>query len=236
VPQTIDADLVMMSKASNEHLAVMTQRAINTAKYGALPRVCNVIVMEQTARQYTNATTVLAPGTFNYNAFANGGAKLGTAPWIVFANNDLQFKDGWLDAMLKRGHNVMSPYNPYYYRHANLLSDIEIGDEVGRHLSGWCFMMRRDLCEALGGLDETYPFWCADNAVMDQLREEGLQAVLVRDSVVLHDVSATLFTEPPDVQCELTWEAVGRYNEAHPENKTSELDRRYALWRRGQGL
>jgi hypothetical protein len=218
----------MMSKASTLDLAEMTQRAINSAKYTALPRVVDVVVMEQCNVQYTNATTVLAPGAFNYNAFANGGARLGSAPHIVVANNDLKFHDGWLDALLAANWPVCSPVHKGYHRHRDVMAN-ETGQQVGRHLAGWCYMITRELWEQIGEFDESYPFWCADNAVMRQLAERNIRPMLVRDSHVDHEVSTTLFREPPEVQAELTWAAVERFNREHG-TKIGERDARFEHW------
>jgi hypothetical protein len=219
-----------MSKATNNSLATMTQRAVNTAKYAALPRVVNVIVMEQANAEYSNATTVLSPGVFNYNAFANHGAKLGQAPYIVIANNDLEFRDGWLDRMLAANWPVTSPVSPGYHRHHNVMGN-EIGQQVGRHLAGWCYMLTRELWSELGGLDDTYPFWCADNAVMKQLQDKGIHPMLVAGATVHHKVSATLMRESRDVQDELTWGLVHQYNLDTNANIFAR-DYRYDAWKR----
>jgi hypothetical protein len=229
-----DADLVIMSKASTPQLRDMTQAAVNGAKYHALPRVVDVYVMEQMQVEYTNAVTLYMPGRFNYNAFANHGAKQGDSPWIVFANNDLRFTDGWLESLLRVGHPVMSPVSPGYHRQRAAWQN-EKGWEVGRHLAGWCYMMTRALWQRLGGLDETYPFWCADNAVVDQLRRKGIQPMMVHNSIVHHEVSATLSREDRTVQDELTWASVHEYNQAS-ENKACLNDSRYLDWKRRNGV
>jgi hypothetical protein len=226
-----DADLVIMSKATTPQLRDMTQRAIASARSGAAPRTLDVYVMEQMQVEYDGTVTIYAPGRFNYNAFANHAAKQGDSPWIVFANNDLTFESGWLDVLLSVKHSVCSPQSPGYHRHRAVWQPREQGWEVGRHLAGWCFMMKRSLWDSLGGLDETYPFYCADNAVMDQLRAKGIQPMLVRDSIVRHGVSATLMREEREVADELTWASVHAYNQAS-EHKTCLQHPGYLQWKR----
>jgi GT2 family glycosyltransferase len=223
----------MMSKASDPQLAAMTQRAIDTALDGAHNPV-HVTVLEQTEQVYRRATTVYAPGDFNYNASCNRGAKMTSAPWIVFANNDLRFERAWDFHMLTAGHQVMSPYSPHYPRHHDCWHD-EPGWQVGRHLSGWCFMMARWVWEELGGLDETYPFWCADNAVLDQLRAKDIQPVLVRRSIVHHTVSMTLNREDRAVRDELTWAALHQYNQERG-GQHLRRDLRYTDWKQRNGI
>jgi hypothetical protein len=227
-----DADLIIMSKATTPQLRDMTARAIYTARAGAAPHTLDVYVMEQMQIEYPEAVTIYAPGAFNYNAFANHAAKQGNSEWIVFANNDLTFEPGWLEHLLAAHHSVTSPHSPGYHRHHAVWQPREQGYEVGRHLAGWCFMMKRSLWDSLGGLDETYPFYCADNAVMDQLRRKGIQPMLVRDAIVRHGVSATLSREPSEVQDELTWASVHEYNEANPNTKTCEKHPGYLAWKR----
>jgi hypothetical protein len=230
-----DVDLVIMSKAASPQLQIMTQQAIDGAIYHALPQRVDVYVMEQTDCVFRDAVTIYAPGEFNYNAFANHAAKQGDSPWIVFANNDLRFTDGWLNTLLAVGHSVMSPVSYGYHRQRAVWAPVEYGYEVGRHLAGWCFMMKRTLWEQLGGLDETYPFWCADNAVMDQLRAKGIRPALVRDAIVMHDVSATLMREPLDRQDDLTWASVHEYNKT-AVTKACPEDPRYLDWKRRHAI
>lgn len=229
-----DVDLVMMSKASQRDLAEMTQRAIDTAHAGNGSHVLNVIVMEQENVQYRDATTVLAPGAFNYNAFANGGARLGSAPYIVVANNDLIFRDGWLKALLDAKWPVCSPLHRGYHRHRNVMAN-ETGQQVGRHLAGWCYMITRELWLEIGEFDESYPFWCADNAVMRQLIARNIRPMLVRNSHVDHEVSTTLYREPPEVQAELTWAAVERFNREHGA-QIGERDARFEHWQQSHSI
>lgn len=224
-----DVDLVMMSNAGVYDLGVMTQRAINSAVLGAYSHDVNVIVMEQAPVEYDNAKVIHPDWPFNYNQFANFAAKEGEAPWIVFANNDLRFEPGWFDALLRANHAVVSPYSPGYHRHYNVLYN-ERGTQVGRHLAGWCFMMTRWLWQELGGLDETYPFWCCDNAVMDQLEAYGIKPMLVRDAVVHHTVSGTLHRQSQAERDRLTWAAVHQYNQDTGKNILTG-DYRYADWK-----
>lgn len=229
-----DVDVVMMSKALDPGLAAMTQRAVDTCLDNAEASVSVTVLEQNPTFSYSRAAVVAAPGLFNYNAFCNRGAKLGDAPWIVFANNDLRFERFWAAYLLQVGHPVMSPFNPHYPRHHNVWGN-ELGWQVGRHLSGWCYMMKRSLWEDLGGLDETYPFWCADNAVMDQLRAKDIQPMLVRNAVVHHTLSMTLQREDRHTQDELTWAAVHEYNQ-NANHPACSNDSRYLHWKQRNQL
>ncbi len=102
-------DLIILSKANTTQKKNMTTQAITSAFMGSNGIAMSITVLEQANARYARANTVIKPEAFNYNKFANYGASLGKAEWIVLANNDLIFHDQWLYNMLKVGHPVMSP-------------------------------------------------------------------------------------------------------------------------------
>lgn len=213
-------DVVVMSNSRNAKLQRMTQETIDTCIDGAGMMPVNVIVMEQwPGVEYANAVTVQAPKDFNYNGFANIGAELGSAPWIMVANNDLRFYAGWLEGLLAAGGDVVSPRCPRDRRQLDLRGN-ESGFVVGRHLSGWCFMLRRDLFDRLGGLNEEFPFWCADDVFIEQCRDVGVTPMVVADALVEHLRSVTLNApESKQIYGDLTWANIRRFAEkygSHP--------------------
>ncbi|HJT91695.1 MAG TPA: hypothetical protein VJ777_07085, partial [Mycobacterium sp.] len=221
-------DVVILSNADRPGLAQMTQDTIKSCIAGANSLPINVVVMEQQAHSYRFATTVRCPGEFNYNRFCNRGAALGDAEWILFANNDLVFHDGWLHQLLAADHPVVSPKCPLDPRQAEILENTT-GTYTARHLSGWCFMMRRELWQQIGGLDDCVSFWCSDDVVIEQLKLVGVEPMLVVDSVVEHLQSATLKHQPaPD---ELTWKQIDIFNRKYGRHRMA-ADRRFRAWER----
>lgn len=191
-PQPPIVDVVVLSYAKTPELAAMTQNTVTSCVAAANSLPVNVTVLEQQEGQtYEYADTVHAPEAFNYNAFANRGAALGSAEWIMIANNDLIFHDGWLHQLLAAGHPVVSPKEPRDERQTDIHSNA-LGYTIGRHLSGWCFMLRRELWEKIGGFDDCCSFWYSDNVVAEQLRAIGVTPMLVVDAVVEHLRSVTL--------------------------------------------
>jgi len=206
----------------------MTQRAIDTCLDGAGGHDLNAVVLEQTTATYSRVRTIHAPGEFNFNAFANRGARMGSAPWLLIATNDLVFERGWLDALLAAGHPVVSPIDPDSSTQNDITTD-QGGWLKSRHFSGWCFMMRRSVWRAIGGFDERLRFWCSDDATVEQLRAIGVQPVVVVASRVHHRVSATLRDEPD--QDELTWGQVYLFNQLYGQ-RLGEDNERYLSWKR----
>jgi hypothetical protein len=221
------ADLVILANAATPALAVMTQHAIDTAIAGA-HQPLNIIVIEQTDHIYVNARTHHAAGDFHLNRYANAGVGLGTADHIIIANNDLIFDDNWLAPLLAADHPVVSPKNPGDPRQAHL-TDNTTGTTNGTHLSGWCFMIRRDTWYQIGGFDEDFTMWCCDDALIEQLKTINIQPMLVPASRVTHLVSATLDTRTTD-RDELTWAQVERFNTKYRATKFAG-DTRYQAWK-----
>lgn len=202
--QTPIVDVIILSNATNPGLMKMTQETIDTCIAGANSLPVNVIVMEQQAHSYQRARTVHTTGHFNYNAFANEGAAQGYAKWIMVANNDLIFHDGWLHHLLAANHPFVSPKCPLDSRQRNIKTNT-MGTRTGKHLSGWCYMVRRDYWKALGGFDDCVDFWCSDDVVIEQFKLIGLEPMLVPDAKVEHLGSVTLDRQSPAVIDALKW-------------------------------
>lgn len=222
-------DVVFLSKADSPAKVSMTQRAIDTCISGAGDVPVHVIVIEQVdGVRYKDATTLHEPGEFNYNAFANRGARTGKAPYIVIANNDLEFEVGWLERLLVADHPLASPLDPGNRRQRSLVAN-EAGTQVGVHLSGWCFMIARELWENIGGFDEDFAFWCADDSLIEQVVAKGVEPMVVPASRVRHLGSRSGGIENPD----LTWAMVHKFNEKYGKRRLAD-DPRYLRWLRGQ--
>lgn len=198
-------DLIILSDGKTEEMRKYTRNAIYTALGGAKDYPINIIVIESHSEdiEYKDAKTFYIDEPFNYNRFANIGAGLGDAPYIMIANNDLFFQDNWLTELLNVNEDVMSPKCYHDRRQADVLEN-ESGYVVGRNFSGWCFMIKRYLWERIGGFDEDFNFWYADNAVVEQLKKINKKPMLVVNSSVTHLGSLTLRTLDEQTQEEIT--------------------------------
>ncbi len=214
-------DVIILSKAHKYRDSLMTQKAIDSAIKGANGLPINIIVIEGGAGEYHSAKTVHNRDKFNYNAFANIGAGMGTAEWIMIANNDLEFTDGWLHNLLSADNPVVSPHEPTDMRQKGIIEN-QLGFECGRHFSGWCFMISRKLWLEIGGFDDAVDFWCSDDVVIEQVKAVGVTPMLVKESIVRHEGSITLKQQPEDVQTDWKWRNVFIYNTKYAKNKFAE--------------
>lgn len=234
-PQPPIVDVVMMSNADTKALQQMTQRAITSCIAGANSLPVNIIVLEQQPDiTYINAATIYAPGEFNYNAFANRGAKYGNADWIMIANNDLLFQDGWLHQLLIANYPIVSPKSPPDIRQAHITENTT-GYNNAEHLSGWCFMIKRALWERIGGFDTDFAFWCADDSLIEQLRAIDIPPMMVPGSHVHHLGSLTLNSRPKAQRDELMWPYIELFNRKYNQDKFAN-DSRFMKWKKSHEL
>jgi len=151
----------------------------------------------------------------------------------MVANNDLIFHDGWLHGLLAANHPVVSPKNPGDMRQADVTKNTA-GFTNGRHFSGWCFMVKRYIWERIGGFDPDFEFWCADDAVIEQLKAIGQAPMLVPGSTVQHLTSVTLDQAVTLDRDDLTWKFVDLFNRKYHQNKFAE-DPRFEEWKKNNG-
>ena len=203
----MNATVIIISSAKSRQLYNMTQEAVLFAK-------ADVIVLEQNPEvdNYIGCQTVYIVEPFNYNAFANIGVEMCDTEWIVISNNDVVFFDGWLEELLKPQYPIVSPKCLNDERQSEITVNTT-GYETGVHLSGWCFMIHRDLWKKIGGFDEDFKFWCADNSLMEQLIKVEVPPMIVPKAIVRHLYSKTLITV--DDQHDLTHEQVRKYNKKY---------------------
>lgn len=184
-------DLVIVSDAKSGTYKDMTQRCIDSFRTTTSG---GIVVVEKQDVDYHGCVVVSQPKRFNYNECLNIGFLLTTADYICFANNDVEFLDGW-DCMLDYDYDSMSPINPGWQFHTqfNNCTDPIEGYGIGSTLTGWCILAKRLTIERIGGFDTDVEFWCSDNIYADQLSYHGLSHALIPQSNVRHITSRTLF-------------------------------------------
>lgn len=211
-------DLIILSDAKTEKFADLTEQTIITALTTAKDYKINVIVMEGNPEySYWDTTTFHYNYEFNYNKVANQGIRMGSAPYVMIANNDLIFKEDWLFHLFASNHNIVSPKCPHDKRQTELTQNT-LGYEVGKHFSGWCFMMKRAIWEEIGGFDEDFHFWFADNSVVEQVKKKGYQPMLVPKAIVEHLGSQTLKTLDEKQKHNNTRALIEKFNKKYNQN------------------
>lgn len=226
-------DVVILSKATTPQLRDMAQKAIDTCLATCGKHTVGIVVMEQVSGvRYRDAVTIYEPGEFNYNKFANKGARFGNAKWIMVANSDLEFQENWLDELLAANHPIVSPVDPNHQVQRTIRKN-ETGAVNGRNLSGWCFMIARKLWDRIGGFDEDFAFWCADDSLIEQVKAVGSLPMIVPGAQVLHLESKTIGNATKaDGRDDgaMTWAQVFRFERKYGVQKFAG-DARYTKWK-----
>lgn len=227
-----DLDVVILSDATRgEEFKTMTQTTIDTAIKGAKGHRLNFIVIETcpNTKYYDAQTITPIDAEFHYNKRMNFGASLGKSPRILFCNNDLEFTSNWLKPLLDANHSFVSPWEPDDIRQKGIKRNT-VGTVTGRHMSGWCFMMTRELWRKIGGLDEDFSFWHADCSVIQQTLAEGVYPMIVKDSVVRHLGSQTFNTLDSDKKNDYTWAETYKFNKKYNQDKFKDNEW-FQLWK-----
>jgi hypothetical protein len=224
-------DIVILSNAPTPELQTITQNTVSTCRAGANGLPIGIAVLEQhPGVVYKRCATIYMDEDFHYNKFANFGARRGSADWILIANNDLLFRDGWLHQLIAADHPLVSPKCPRDSRQTEFTSNTT-GFVNGQHFSGWCFMISRKLWEGIGELDESVSFWCSDDVVIEQARSQGVTPMIVPAALVEHIQSVTLNTQPD--RDELTWKQIDIFAEKYGSHRLQEHPE-YLRWKAGQ--
>lgn len=213
------ADIIILSKGDDARKQKMTQDTVDSMLVGANGLPVRIIVVEQQKGvTYRDAVTYHRTGEFNYNRFMNFGATKGNAPWIMFCNNDLIASDAYLHHLISAGHPVMSPKCPVDGRQKDITKK-QTGTTNGRHFSGWCFMMSRELHGKIGGLDESYTFWLSDDVTIEQVKVLGVQPMIVPEAQIRHLGSITLKEQSQEVRDKYCWGDIEDFNRRFGHNK-----------------
>jgi GT2 family glycosyltransferase len=135
-------------------------------------------------------------GKFNYNKALNQGVahvnnRLADNSYILFSNNDVIYPPKFWDDII----NVMKHHHAEVASPRDVITDELRGRPIfglktGIHFKGYSFIMKYKTYRAIDGFRENTWFYCADNEVVEQLKEKGYKCLLT-DVYVHHLCSKT---------------------------------------------
>jgi GT2 family glycosyltransferase len=214
---TKEVDVIILSKASSEHLRNITENAIRSLLGSEDPKkiFLNILVVESEkdapVYHFPQTKTIYPKTKFGYHKYMNIGIKQSASPYVCIANNDLIFNKGWATSILNAFDadpdlESASPLCPVHHPTLDIhpQSGIRKGHEVRYEVAGWCIFFKRSILKKIGMLDEKFVFWYADNDYANTLIKYGIQHALVTDSIVEHLESKTLQTKDEKAQILLT--------------------------------
>jgi GT2 family glycosyltransferase len=192
-------DVIVLSFAATAELRAMTERTLESLHNSedSSKIQFNVLVIESNrssqSYQYPGSRTIYPGVPFGYNRYLNIGLRETSAEFVCLANNDLTFHAGWATAILEVSESnpdilSFSPVDPWLHEKLGFseMPPVVFGYEKMKHVTGWCFVIRRQLMEIIGEFDERLEFWYVDDDYSRTLESHRLRHALVRDSKVDH--------------------------------------------------
>jgi GT2 family glycosyltransferase len=192
-------DIVMLSYAATDALRQMTWDSLKTLAESEDPdRVrFHTVVLESNHSlkpyQYPGSMTLYPEVKFGYNRFCNLGVQCTSHPFVCLCNNDLRFHKLWATELLKAAVAdpralSFSPVDPWLHERYGVseADGLIYGYERMKHVTGWCFMVRREIFQIIGPLDEKLEFWYVDDDYAQTLIKHRIPHVLVPTSKVDH--------------------------------------------------
>ncbi len=177
----------------------------------------NRLKVEALSRKY-EFTYICEPMDFNFSAMCNIGAKAADGKYLLLLNDDIEvIESGWLKKLAGQasvagvgavGAKLWYP-DSIKIQHAGI-TNLAIGpghklvtseDDKpyydGRNyfafnylaVTGACLMVRRELYEEVGGMDESMPVAYNDVEFCFRLHKKGYRNVLRNDSILFHHES-----------------------------------------------
>jgi len=185
-----------------------------------------IVVESKVGITYSGAKTVYPPKgwDFNYNKFLNYGASFASGYYIAFCNNDLIFHKEWWGRMhsnmLKHNVKSASPICPNTHKEFGYtISDkVVVGRSIRQHIAGWCLVLDRIWFIRMGGFDERFAFWCADNSYGEQLKKFNENHLLDCSSIVHHIQSVSLNKLDDKTKDDYTRKQVIKFNRQFNQN------------------
>jgi len=197
--------VVFLTRTSSREIYEMTMKSLCTMMDGADSKLFDIstVIVESdinSAYKYPENVSVITPDeNFNFHRFLNHGIKTQSASdWYLLCNNDLIFYPHWLSELekvilAKPEIESLSPISPTCKEQIRLVKNIDLtltpfllGFDRRQHLSGWCFMVKNDTLKKIGGLDERFSFYFADDDYSLSLRRLNIFHALVLNSQVKH--------------------------------------------------
>ncbi len=175
---------------------------------------------EELAVSQRRVKIIYAPGPFNFAHLCNTGARVSTAPVLLFLNNDTEVRTpDWLDRLGALameptigavGAKLLFPSGKIQHIHLTLglmgradhidqLADPEppgwLGRNITRHecsaVAAACLAVSRDKFDAVGGFDTEFQIELNDVDFCLRLAARGWRCVTAPDVVLLHREAAS---------------------------------------------
>lgn len=147
-----------------------------------------------------NVKVIVPESNFNFHRFLNIGIKNSQYEYLALCNNDLLFKPHWFSEIIE-----IANQNPKILSFSpadegeHWKNNFELGYNIRTHIKGWCIVVKKELFNHIGMLDETFDFYYADDDYGLTLKHHKIPHALVKKSFVHHLGGANTETRKKEV-------------------------------------
>jgi GT2 family glycosyltransferase len=199
-----DVSLIIPVYIVDNELKKMTDKCIESA-YKTAPGVEIIVVDDGSPIGYKSkyGKTIRLKTNMGYSFTVNRGSEASGGDVLVIGNNDLLFKENWLDKLLTvldEGFDVATCWVGDQKDSPEFKIDNAI-KEGG--LIGSIFAMTNDVYEDIGGFDTRFRGYFSDRDFQERAEQQGYRVGMNHGLVIDHVSKATYkFTDPDDDEYE----------------------------------
>lgn len=181
-----EIDVIILSYMKSAREYKLTLDCINSLRCNTIES--NIILIETNPKikNYKNSfnedVLIIPEIEFNYNKFINIGLQKTKTNYILISNNDVIYDKNCLSILkqkLDEKYDSVSPTTKY------IDNDIE-GYEVGKIVTGWSIMFKKQILDKIGYFDERFTFWYQDNDYSNWLKKCRLKHALIKNAYINH--------------------------------------------------
>lgn len=192
----MNLSIIILSKTDTVDLYSMTMNCINSLMKTE-NNISKEILLIESNKNYINSdfiypdfvTVIIPESDFNFHKFLNIGIKASKGDYIALCNNDLIFYGHWFSAILEianKNKNILSFSPTGTTPLLNEKKGFSVGYKVRTHINGWCIIVKKEVFDKIGSLDEKFDFYFADNDYAMTLKRHNIKHARIYNSHVVH--------------------------------------------------
>lgn len=188
-------DVVILSNTKDKNFFRMLEKCVLTIKKSERVNTCITLVesndalLDKNIKELLPIDNVIFPQQpFNYNRFLNIGLQTCTNKKILFTNNDVFYDNDTLNILSSYldKYDSVSPWDNNTSSSLHKVRGIYEGYKVRYNVAGYSFMTKRSVIKSIGGFDERFTFWYADDDYALSLQKHNFTHALIGNASVFH--------------------------------------------------
>jgi hypothetical protein len=188
-------DVVILSNTVDKKFFRMLERCILSIKNSIGVNTSITLVESNTTLSNKNIKKLLPIDNiifpnkvFNYNMFLNIGVQACKNDIILISNNDVFYEKNAISILKSYldEYDSVSPWDNNTSASLHKNRGIYEGYKVRYNVAGYSFMTKKSVIESIGGFDERFTFWYADDDYALSLQKHNFKHALIGSASVFH--------------------------------------------------